>query len=101
MVDEEKFSKPIVQKIAAKLVGPFVRVVLTLTMITFVIWVTIGVAARHQSGSEAIIEAITYTVIVLRVSCPCAIDLAVPMIIVVASGVVDTKNSHLQISRQY
>jgi Cu2+-exporting ATPase len=87
MVDEAKLSKPKIQEIADTVASYFVPVVVALTIITFVIWVAIGVAIRHQSGSEATIEAITYAITVLIVSCPCAIGLAVPMVIVVASGV--------------
>ena len=87
MVDEAKLSKPKIQEIADTVASYFVPVVVALTIITFVIWVAIGVAVRHQSGSEATIEAITYAITVLIVSCPCAIGLAVPMVIVVASGV--------------
>ncbi|KAI4951288.1 hypothetical protein J4E91_003997 [Alternaria rosae] len=87
MVDEAKLSKPKIQEIADTVASYFVPVVVALTIITFVIWVGIGVAVRHQSGSEATIEAITYAITVLIVSCPCAIGLAVPMVIVVASGV--------------
>lgn len=87
MVDEAKLSKPKIQEIADTVASYFVPVVVMLTIITFVIWVAIGVAVRHQSGSEATIEAITYAITVLIVSCPCAIGLAVPMVIVIASGV--------------
>ncbi|KAI4678137.1 uncharacterized protein J4E88_006657 [Alternaria novae-zelandiae] len=87
MVDEAKLSKPKIQEIADTVASYFVPVVVALTIITFVIWVAIGVAVRHQSGSEATIEAITYAITVLIVSCPCAIGLAVPMVIVIASGV--------------
>jgi heavy metal translocating P-type ATPase len=87
MVDEAKLSKPKIQEIADTIASYFVPVVITLTIITFAIWIAIGIAVRHQSSSEATIEAITYAITVLIVSCPCAIGLAVPMVIVVASGV--------------
>ncbi|KAH9867254.1 hypothetical protein IAQ61_007846 [Plenodomus lingam] len=87
MVDEAKLSKPKIQEIADKVASYFVPVVVALTIITFVIWVAVGIAVRRQSGSEATIEAITYAITVLIVSCPCAIGLAVPMVIVIASGV--------------
>jgi heavy metal translocating P-type ATPase len=87
MVDEAKLSKPKIQDIADTIASYFVPVVIALATITFAIWIAIGVAVRHQSGSEAIIQAITYAITVLIVSCPCAIGLAVPMVIVVASGV--------------
>lgn len=87
MVDEAKLSKPRIQELADRVAGYFVPVVVGLTIVTFIVWVAIGVAVRKQSGSEATIVAITYAITVLIVSCPCAIGLAVPMVIVVASGV--------------
>lgn len=87
MVDQAKLSKPKMQDIADRVASYFVPVVVTLTIITFVIWIAVGIAVRNQSGSRATTEAITYAITVLIVSCPCAIGLAVPMVIVIASGV--------------
>ncbi|KAI1084657.1 copper-translocating P-t [Whalleya microplaca] len=91
MVDEAKLSKPKMQDLADKVASYFVPVVLCLTAITFVIWIAIGVAVRKQSGSEAVVNAITYAITVLIVSCPCAIGLAVPMVVVISSGVAADK----------
>ncbi|KXL45213.1 hypothetical protein M433DRAFT_58219 [Acidomyces richmondensis BFW] len=87
MVDEAKLSKPKLQDLADRVASYFVPVVLALTVITFVIWVAVGMTIRGYDGSEATIQAITYAITVLIVSCPCAIGLAVPMVIVIASGV--------------
>lgn len=87
MVDQAKFSKPKTQEIVDIVAGYFVPVILALTMITFAIWVAIGVTVRHQHGGPAVVNAITYSLSVLIVSCPCAIGLAVPMVIVIAGGV--------------
>ncbi|EQB57979.1 copper-translocating P-type ATPase [Colletotrichum gloeosporioides Cg-14] len=91
MVDEAKLSKPKIQDIADRVASYFVPVVVTLTMITFAVWIAVGVAVRKQSGSQATIQAVTYAITVLIVSCPCAIGLAVPMVIVIASGVAAEK----------
>lgn len=87
MVDEAKLSKPVLQDIADRVASYFVPVVVTLTIITFCAWVGVGVGVQEKTGSEAVIQAITYAITVLIVSCPCAIGLAVPMVVVVASGV--------------
>ncbi|KAF5647271.1 Cu2+-exporting ATPase [Fusarium sp. NRRL 52700] len=87
MVDEAKLSKPKLQDLADRVASYFVPVVVALTIITFVIWVAIGVTIRGYGGSKATTEAITYAIAVLIVSCPCAIGLAVPMVIVIMSGV--------------
>ncbi|UNI22460.1 hypothetical protein JDV02_008349 [Purpureocillium takamizusanense] len=87
MVDEAKLSKPKLQELADLVASYFVPVVVGLTILTFVIWVAVGKTVRGKSGSEATVDAITYAITVLIVSCPCAIGLAVPMVIVIASGV--------------
>ncbi|OLN96724.1 P-type cation-transporting ATPase 2 [Colletotrichum chlorophyti] len=87
MVDEAKLSKPKIQDIADRVASYFVPVVVVLTIITFTVWIAVGIAIRKQSASEATIQAVTYAITVLIVSCPCAIGLAVPMVIVIASGV--------------
>jgi len=87
MVDEAKFSKPKTQEIADRIAGYFVPVVVVLTLITFSVWIAIGIAIRHETAASATITATTYAISALIVSCPCAIGLAVPMVIVIAGGV--------------
>ncbi|KAJ0385296.1 hypothetical protein COL922a_006665 [Colletotrichum nupharicola] len=59
MVDEAKLSKPKIQDIADRVASYFVPVVVTLTIITFAVWIAVGVAVRKQSGSQATIQAVT------------------------------------------
>ena len=87
MVDEAKLSKPKTQELAEVVAGYFVPFIVTLSIITFATWIAVGIAVRGQPGSEAAIQAITYAIAVLIISCPCAIGLAVPMVIVIAGGV--------------
>lgn len=91
MVDEAKLSKPKLQDLADRVASYFVPVVISLTTATFVIWVAVGVTVQGKSGNEAVIQAITFAITVLIVSCPCAVGLAVPMVIVIASGVAAEK----------
>jgi heavy metal translocating P-type ATPase len=87
MVDEAKSSKPNVQAIADRVAGYFVPGVLVTTAIVFVAWIAIGHYVRHQTSSTAVINAMTFAISTLIVSCPCAIGLAVPMVILIAGGV--------------
>ncbi|KAH8773375.1 P-type ATPase-like protein [Hyaloscypha sp. PMI_1271] len=87
MVDEAKSSKPRIQGIADRVAGYFVPVILVITVLVFVIWVAIGKAVRHQSATTTCIVAMTYAISALIVSCPCAIGLAVPLVVVIAGGV--------------
>lgn len=86
MVDEAKFQKPKTQELVDIVASWFVPVILALTICTFVIWIAVGVAVRHQGAGPAVINAITYGISVLIISCPCAIGLCVPMVIVVGGG---------------
>ena len=47
----------------------------SLLLLFFSIWIAIGLAVRETSASEAILTAITYVLVALIVSCPCAIKL--------------------------
>ncbi|KAJ5218206.1 uncharacterized protein N7498_000305 [Penicillium cinerascens] len=87
MVDEAKLSKPKMQELADKVASYFVPVIVALATATFVVWIAVGVAAQGKTGSEAAVQSITYAITVLIVSCPCAIGLAVPMVVVFASGI--------------
>lgn len=87
MVDEAKLSKPEVQETADRVASYFVPCIIALTVIVFSIWIAVGIAVRHASTPDAIVTALTYAVAVLIVSCPCAIGLAVPMVMVIAGGV--------------
>ncbi|CZS93129.1 related to P-type ATPase [Rhynchosporium agropyri] len=87
MVDEAKSSKARVQEIADRVAGYFTPVVIGIAIIVFVAWVSVGKALRHESTSTACIHAMTYAISTLIVSCPCAIGLAVPMVLLVAGGV--------------
>lgn len=70
-------SKSSSQRLADRVVAWFVPAVLIVAALTFVIWI-----AASQKGSAAL----SYTVAVLVVACPCALGLATPTAILVASG---------------
>ena len=75
MVREAQSSKAPVQKLADKISGIFVPIVLGISLITFVLWLIFGQEAR-----ESVIAAVA----VLVIACPCALGLATPTVIMVA-----------------
>lgn len=76
LVDEAQQSKAPSQQIADRIVPWFVATTLFLSFITFIIW--------YRQGMEtALLAAIS----VLIITCPCALGLATPMAISVASGI--------------
>ena len=87
MVDEAKSSKTKIQEIADRVATYFIPAILIVTVLVFVIWVAVGKVIRGYDATTACINAMAYAISALIVSCPCAIGLAVPMVLVVAGGV--------------
>jgi len=78
MVENAAATKAPIAKIADKVSGVFVPVVMTLAALAGIIWLLAG-----QSAGYALARAIS----VLVISCPCALGLATPVAIMVGSGV--------------
>lgn len=80
-------AKPRVQDLADRVASWFVPVVIVISLVVFVIWLAIVLEVRDDGAGGAFGTAITYAIAVLAVSCPCAIGLAVPLVLVIAGGV--------------
>ncbi|SDZ72971.1 heavy metal translocating P-type ATPase [Psychroflexus halocasei] len=78
-VKEAQGSKAPVQKMVDKIAGIFVPVVMSIAVITFIIWMIFG-------GQDAFTHAILTSVAVLVIACPCALGLATPTAIMVGVG---------------
>ncbi|KAM9876952.1 hypothetical protein VD0002_g4164 [Verticillium dahliae] len=87
MVEEATNSKPKIQDLANKVASWFVPVVSAIAVLVVIIWVVVGLRVRNEKTGKAVADAITYAVAVLAVSCPCALGLAVPMVLVIAGGI--------------
>ena len=79
MVAEAQRSRAPIQRLADKVAGVFVPVVIAIALLTFVIWALLGPEPRM---AHAIVSAVA----VLIIACPCALGLATPMSIMVATG---------------
>ena len=79
MVSEAQRSRAPIQKLADVVSGYFVPAVILIAVITFIVWATIGPEPRM---AYALINAVA----VLIIACPCALGLATPMSIMVATG---------------
>ena len=77
LVVEASSTKAPIAKIADKVSGIFVPVVIVIAIITFAIYLLIG---------QGVEEAITTFVTILVVACPCSLGLATPLAIVVSEG---------------
>ena len=87
LVDDALVSRPPIQELADKVASWFTPAVLALAISAFAIWIAIALKVRDSNGGEAVGTAITYAIAVLAISCPCALGLAVPMVLVIAGGV--------------
>ena len=79
MVLEAQRSRAPIQKLADVVAGYFVPVVVLIAIITFLVWASVGPEPRM---AYALINAVA----VLIIACPCALGLATPMAIIVATG---------------
>ena len=78
MVSDAAATKAPIAKIADKVSGIFVPVVIGIAVVTMIIWLLVG-----KDTGFALARAIS----VLVISCPCALGLATPVAIMVGSGV--------------
>jgi Cu+-exporting ATPase len=79
MVSEAQRTRPPIQRVADKVASWFVPAVLLASIITFIVWAIFGPAPHY---AHALINAVA----VLIIACPCALGLATPMSIMVATG---------------
>jgi Cu+-exporting ATPase len=79
MVTEAQRSRAPIQKVADAVAGWFVPAVVAASLVTFIIWAFAGPEPR-------LAHAIVNAVAVLIIACPCALGLATPVSIMVATG---------------
>ena len=79
MVAQAQRSRAPIQKLADQVSAVFVPAVVGAALVTFVVWATVGPEPRMAYAS---LNAIA----VLIIACPCALGLATPMSIMVATG---------------
>jgi Cu+-exporting ATPase len=79
MVADAQRSRAPIQKLADVVSGYFVPIVMAVAVITFVVWTLVGPEPR-------LAHALVNAVAVLIIACPCALGLATPLSIMVATG---------------
>lgn len=77
LVENANSTKAPIAKIADKISGVFVPIVLLIALVAFIVWMSVG------SGFEF---AFSIAIAVLVISCPCALGLATPVAIMVGTG---------------
>ncbi len=78
LVEEASASKAPIAQLADKVAGVFVPTVMTISLITLIVWLISGATPEF---------AISTAIAVLVISCPCALGLATPVAIMVGTGV--------------
>jgi P-type E1-E2 ATPase len=87
MVKLASQQKPRIQEIADKVASILTPSILFIALVVFMIWLLVGTLQLKNRWKDSTITAATYAIATLAISCPCAIDLAVPVGLVVASRV--------------
>lgn len=77
LVEDAGASKAPIQRLADKISGVFVPIVMSIALVTFIVWLAVG---------KTVSEALGFGISVLIISCPCALGLATPVAIMVATG---------------
>jgi Cu+-exporting ATPase len=79
MVGKAQRSRAPIQRVADRVAGWFVPAVIGIAVLTFILWAAFGPEPRM---AHALVNAVA----VLIIACPCALGLATPMAIMVATG---------------
>ncbi|MDX1784021.1 MAG: heavy metal translocating P-type ATPase, partial [Aequorivita vladivostokensis] len=79
MVNKASRSRAPIQKLADKISGWFVPIVVLVSIITFIVWAVFGPEPKY-------VYALVNAIAVLIIACPCALGLATPMSVMVGVG---------------
>jgi P-type Cu+ transporter len=79
MVNTASRSRAPIQKLADRISGYFVPIVVGVSVLTFIVWAISG-------GEHSYIYALVNSIAVLIIACPCALGLATPMAVMVGVG---------------
>ena len=80
LVEEAQFTKAPVQRLADKVAGVFVPIVILISIGAFFVWFFLGPDPKLTNGLLSFVS-------VLIIACPCALGLATPTAIMVSTGV--------------
>ena len=84
---EVQDSRLPVQDLADRVASYLAPVILAIAVVVFCVWIAVGIRVRNQDSSTAGIAALRYSISVLVISCPCALVLCVPMVVVISAAV--------------
>ena len=82
LVEDAQATKAPIQKLADRVAGVFVPIVIALALVAFIAWFDLGPVPQVR----ALVYAMVAFVTVLIIACPCALGLATPTAILVGTG---------------
>jgi Cu+-exporting ATPase len=85
LVEQAQGSKAPIQRLADRVAGVFVPIVLVIALLTLLAWLFL-VPPAYAGGQTVLVAALIHFVSVLIIACPCALGLATPTAIMVGTG---------------
>ena len=91
LIEEAQLSKAPIQAFADYVSGIFVPIVVSLAVLTFAVWLSLGESnvlpeGYIPPGSSPFLNALVYAITVIVVACPCALGLATPTAVMTGTG---------------
>ena len=94
LVEEAQVSKAPIQKLADRVSGVFVPIVMIVSLVTFIIWISLT-ATPHPvvpstwlpKDTNPVLFSFTFAIAVLVIACPCSLGLATPTAVMVGTGI--------------
>ncbi|HEY2855187.1 MAG TPA: heavy metal translocating P-type ATPase [Gemmatimonadaceae bacterium] len=81
LMRQAQSSRAPIQRLADRVSAVFVPTVIAIAVLTFIIWMIAG-----RATGSAVVHAFATSIAVLIIACPCAMGLAVPTAVMVATG---------------
>ncbi|KAL9652494.1 hypothetical protein ABK040_000066 [Willaertia magna] len=86
LVQQAQLNKAPIQEFADKISKVFVPIVVLLSLFVFIFWYLASLFSLVNKGVDSFAFALSFTMSVLSVACPCAIGLATPAAVTVGTG---------------
>ncbi|RCV22003.1 hypothetical protein SETIT_4G185100v2 [Setaria italica] len=92
LVETAQMSKAPIQKFADYVASIFVPIVITLSVVTFAVWFLCGWLGAYPNSwvaenSNCFVFSLMFAISVVVIACPCALGLATPTAVMVATGI--------------
>jgi Cu+-exporting ATPase len=81
LMRQAQASRAPIQRLADRVSAVFVPAVISIALLTFALWLIVG-----HATSSTVVHAFAASIAVLIIACPCAMGLAVPTAVMVATG---------------